>query len=120
MLFRYDLYVIAFRRGSPLRSPACLTPLPVGNFRHVLTVLGDVLLVLKQLVVNRLFGIGGAGAKFWQPINDVAEDANTIGLSFVKSASKSRSDRPCGCSLWCCSFIKLTTLMTRIFSVGRY
>ena len=40
-------------------------------------------------------------------------------MSFVKSASKSWSDRPCGCSLCGCSFIRLTTLMTRIFNAGK-
>src|SRR5262249_53342761 len=41
-----------------------------------------------------------------------------IGLSVVNSASKSWSERPCGCSLDGCSFIRLTTLMTRTFRSG--
>ena len=41
-----------------------------------------------------------------------------IGLSVVNSASNSWSDRPCGCSLDGCSFIRLTTLMTRTFRSG--
>src|SRR5512135_2654775 len=41
-----------------------------------------------------------------------------IGLSVVKRASKSRSDKPCGCSVDDCSFIRLTTLMTRTFRSG--
>src|SRR5215472_10213767 len=45
-------------------------------------------------------------------------NAKMIGLSVVKRASKSRSDKPCGCSVDGCSFIKLTTLMTRTFSSG--
>src|SRR6266436_1340619 len=40
------------------------------------------------------------------------------GLSFVKSTSKSRSLRPCGCSLAGWSFIRSTTLITRIFTSG--
>jgi hypothetical protein len=35
-----------------------------------------------------------------------------IGLSAVNSASNSKSERPCGCSLEGCSFIRSTTLMT--------
>ena len=53
------------------------------------------------------------------PLDAAQWKANTIGLFLVNSASKSMSDRPCGCSLCGCSFIKLTTLMTRIFSNGR-
>jgi hypothetical protein len=41
-----------------------------------------------------------------------------MGLSFVKSTSKSASLRPCGCSLGGCSFIRSTTLMTRTFTSG--
>src|SRR5271166_3350745 len=41
-----------------------------------------------------------------------------IGLSVVKRASKSGSDNPCGCSVDGCSFIRLTTLMTRTFRSG--
>ena len=41
-----------------------------------------------------------------------------IGLSTVKSASNSRSDRPCGCSSDGCSFIRSTTLTTRTLSSG--
>ena len=42
-----------------------------------------------------------------------------IGLSVVNSASKSRSDRPCGCSLGGCSVIRSTTLTTRTLSSGQ-
>ena len=55
-----------------------MTPLPVGDLGHVLSVLGDVLLVLKQLVPYRLLGIGGAGPELRQPINDVAEEVKPI------------------------------------------
>src|SRR5436190_2152865 len=40
------------------------------------------------------------------------------GRSAVKSESKSRSVRPCGCSPGGCSVIRSTTLTTRIFSSG--
>ena len=42
-----------------------------------------------------------------------------IGLSVVKSASKSLSLKPCGCSLCGWSFIRSTTLITRTFSSGK-
>jgi hypothetical protein len=42
-----------------------------------------------------------------------------IGLSAVKSTSKSLSLKPCGCSLWGWSFIKSTTLITRTFNSGK-
>ena len=41
-----------------------------------------------------------------------------IGLSVVNSTSKSASLRPCGCSLAGWSFIRSTTLITRIFDLG--
>src|SRR5512142_124745 len=41
------------------------------------------------------------------------------GLSLVKRSSKSMSLNPCGCSVCGCSFIKSTTLTTRIFRSGR-
>ena len=42
----------------------------------------------------------------------------TTGLSLVNSESNSASVRPCGCSMFDCSFIKSTTLTKRIFSSG--
>jgi hypothetical protein len=41
------------------------------------------------------------------------------GLSLVKSSSKSMSLNPCGCSVSSCSFIRLTTLTTRILRSGK-
>ena len=43
-----------------------------------------------------------------------------MGLSVVKRVSNSISDNPCGCSLGGWSFIKFTTLITRIFRSGMY
>ena len=41
-----------------------------------------------------------------------------IGLSAVKSESKSRSERPCGCSVSDCSLNRSTTFTNRSFSSG--
>ena len=73
--------------GPPSSLP--LSPCPhcqSGDLGHVLAVLGDVLFVLEQLVANRLLGIGGAGPKLRQPIDDVAERDET---------DRDRSSPPC-------------------------
>src|SRR6476620_10981589 len=78
MYFNRCSYVVAFGRGPPSLLHFSLIPLPVGDLGHVLSVLGDILLVLKQLLSYRLFGIGGAGSKLRQAINDVAEKMKSI------------------------------------------
>src|SRR5262245_34473064 len=52
----------ARRRGAVPRGPA-----PARDLRHVVAVLPNVVLVLKQLLLDRLLEIGGAGAQLRQP-----------------------------------------------------
>src|SRR5262245_34537859 len=72
------LDVIAFSRTPRLHLPSSSTPFPAGDLRHVLSVLGDVLFVLQQLVANRLFGIGGARSQLWQPIDHIPDEMEPI------------------------------------------
>src|SRR4029077_13545781 len=73
-VFRRYSDVVSLRRGSPPCLRFHSTPLPVDDLGHVFAVLGDVCFVLKELVANRLFGIGGTGPELRQPINHVAEE----------------------------------------------
>ena len=52
--------VVGRRVGAVALDRARPTPSPVADLRHVVAVLGDVLLVLDQLVADRLLGVGGA------------------------------------------------------------
>src|SRR5262245_32363218 len=52
----------ASRRGAVPRRPA-----PARDLRHVVAVLPNVVLVLEQLLLDRLLEIGGAGAQLRQP-----------------------------------------------------
>src|SRR5882672_11271257 len=45
-----------------------LAPPPARDLRHVVAVLGNVLLVLYELVAHRLLGVGGAGAELGHPV----------------------------------------------------
>lgn len=47
------------------------TPFPIPDFRHVLTMLPDVALVVDQLVSNDLGEISSARAQTRHPIDDV-------------------------------------------------
>ena len=57
------LDVIAFSRTARAEHRTFLHPFPVANLRHVVAMLVDVLLVLNQLLVDRLLEVGGTGAE---------------------------------------------------------
>jgi hypothetical protein len=60
------------------------------------------------------------GSTIGEAVNQpwVAMKGKHVGLSAVRSESKSRSDRPCGCSEHGCNVIRSTTLTTRIRNSG--
>src|SRR5262249_60440256 len=53
-------------------------PAPAQDFGHVFTVLGDVVLVLDQLLADGLLGVGGARAELRHAIDDVADQVVAI------------------------------------------
>ena len=67
-----------------------------------------------EVVVVRRAGRSGGGSA-----TDSRGRRRRSACRVVKSASNSRSDRPCGCSDSGCSRIRSTTLTTRTFSSGR-
>jgi hypothetical protein len=79
-----------------------------------------LLAMAGSLKVQVLLALGyGAGLRAGEvvrlrvgDIDSTPWKAKMIGLSAVNSASNSKSERPCGCSLEGCSFIRSTTLMT--------
>src|SRR3954453_1463942 len=64
-------HVIAFRRCPAGDHGGVLPPLPSRNFRHVIAALRDVLLVIDELVVDRLLEISGPCSKLRQPVNHI-------------------------------------------------
>jgi hypothetical protein len=57
------LDVIAFGRSARALGRTCLHPIPIADLGHVVAVLVDVLLVLDQLLMDRLLEIRGAGTE---------------------------------------------------------
>ena len=53
------------------RSRSSVRPLPIENLRHILSVLGDVLPVINELVAEKLFGVGSDELKLWGTIDDL-------------------------------------------------
>src|SRR4051794_12126435 len=60
------LHVVALRGRAALAGRRLRPPLPAADLRHVVAVLADVLLVLDQLLVDRLLEVRGAGAELRQ------------------------------------------------------
>src|SRR5438445_751570 len=58
--------VVPFGGSAPRTRGTFLTPLPAADGRNVVAMPGDVLLVLDQLLVDRLLEIGGSGAQLPQ------------------------------------------------------
>src|SRR5262245_20792395 len=67
------LHVVALGRGAPSgasrRGAVPRRPARTHEIRHVVAVLLNVLLVLDQLLLDRLLEIGGAGAQLRQPVD---------------------------------------------------
>src|SRR5437763_4099064 len=53
-------------------------PLPVAYLRQILPMYCDVLLVLQQLVTDRLLGIRGACTELWNAVNHVRDKVEAV------------------------------------------
>src|ERR1700720_669407 len=56
------------------------SPRPAADFRHVVTIAGNILAVLDQPVADRLLGIGGPRAQPRQPVDHGAHQVETVEL----------------------------------------
>src|SRR5690348_6908378 len=55
-----------------------LAPPPAGDFRHVVAVLADIVLVLDQLVAQRLLEVGGPSAELRQAVDHVHDQVEAV------------------------------------------
>src|SRR6186713_978776 len=69
--------VVTFR-GRSMPLGLALAPSPVRYFRHVIAVLGDVVLVLEELVRDRLLGVGRARPELGQAVDHVAHEVEAV------------------------------------------
>src|SRR5579863_91857 len=67
----------ALWRSFPRLGPA---PSPIANLRHVLTMGTDVVLVIKQLVTDKLLGMRGPRAQARHAINHVPGQVEAVHL----------------------------------------
>src|SRR5262249_40925340 len=78
------LNVVPFRGGSSClgsgsrRPPARQAPLPAADVRQVVAMLGNVLFVLDQLLMNRLPKVGGPRTKLRQPVDHVFHEVKSV------------------------------------------
>src|SRR5437763_9918449 len=65
--------------GRPdVRSRSLLPPSPTGNLGHVIAIPGNVLLVVDELVANRLLRIGGPCSELLHAVDHVADQVETV------------------------------------------
>src|SRR5438445_13004342 len=64
--------IVCFRRAMPRCPDAALPPAPVADFWHVVAVPEDVLLVVDQLVAQRLLEMRRACPRLAQPLASLA------------------------------------------------
>src|SRR6516225_577830 len=69
--------VIRLRRADP-RGSRFLSPPPAGDLGHIVTVPSDELLVVDELVADRLFGVGGPCPKLRHAVDHVAYQVEAI------------------------------------------
>src|ERR1700679_2280083 len=75
---RSDCRLVAPRLVGHRRKEGTLRPTPVSDFRHILTMLIDVPLVLDQLVLQALPEMIAAAADLRQPIDGVHDQVKTV------------------------------------------
>lgn len=63
---------------SIFNSP--LFPFPLADFRHILTVLGDILLMLHQLIAHLLVEVRAAVAKLRQAQQNVLDEVEAVDI----------------------------------------
>src|SRR4029453_18957234 len=72
------LHVVPFGRSGSSVDPAAQTPAPLGDCWQVVAIPRDVLLVLDQLLLDRLLEVGGAGAQLRQPGDPVPHEMEPV------------------------------------------
>src|SRR5262249_62226449 len=72
------LDVVPFGRRAPRSSGSLAAPFPAGDLGHVVAVLGDVLLVLDQLVPDRLLRVGRPRPGLRQPGDEVGDQLGAL------------------------------------------
>lgn len=74
----------ALRRTIPSRSFSIfnspLFPFPLADFRHILTVLVDILLMLHQLIAHLLVEVRAAVAKLRQAQQNVLDEVEAVDI----------------------------------------
>ena len=73
-----SLHVVTFRRSAAFPGRPLLCPLPAADRRHVIAVSFDVLLVLDQLLVDRLLEVGRSGAELGKPVDHVLHQMEPV------------------------------------------
>ena len=68
-----------------------MSPFPALDFGHVIAVPANELLVLNQLVANRLLGVCGPRSELWYAINHVGYEVEAI-----KIVQNAHVERGCG------------------------
>src|SRR5262245_62321116 len=64
--------------GTHPRGSRFLPPSPAGDLGHIVTVPGDELLVVDELVADRLLGVSGARPEPRHAVDDVAYEVKAI------------------------------------------
>ena len=54
------------------------SPLPITDFRHVVSVLSDVCFMINELIADRLFGIGGHIPEPGNAVDDVSRQVEAV------------------------------------------
>src|SRR5262249_1693197 len=70
--------IVGFRRTNRRRGGRLLSPLPAGELGHVVTIADDELLVVDELVADRLLGVGGPRPKLRHTVDHVAYQVEAI------------------------------------------
>ena len=69
--------VIGLCRTNPRGSPL-LPPPPASDLRHIVPVSADVVLVVDELVTDRLLRVGGARPELRYSVDDVADQVEAV------------------------------------------
>src|SRR5215204_6468246 len=56
----------------------CLRPRPTRDFGHVDAIAGDILLVLHELVADRLLSVSGPRTELRNTVDDIADEVEAI------------------------------------------
>src|SRR5262249_16111521 len=68
--------------GTHPRGSRFLPPPPAGDLGHIVAVPGDELLVVDELVADRLLGVSGARTKLRHAVDDVAYSVIAIAIVY--------------------------------------